>query len=301
MAKEVIKRYASSFLPASHLASQMMTDLEHRLESEDIDINDDSKGLEQEIQTSEQKLIEIKNQRKEIQRRREDLQQKKYQLLNLKVEIEEKSNSLIYDRNTLRDQLDSLESHLHGDGILLQKFLQINPINDAFHIWYSGPFGTINNFRLGRLLSHPIDWIEINSALGEAASAIYTIAHKADYQFRKYQIYPMGCFARISRIDDRTNVYHLFTDGSFSLFPKRNFNLALVGFLTCIAELGNHVMEQDPTLQLPYDIDATEGKINLHPITISADEELWTRALKYLLSDVKWIIAWATKHLQHLN
>lgn len=300
MAKEVTKRSAHHLSFSSDLP-QLMSDLEQRLESEVIDINDDTKNLDQEIQSTEQKLIAIKNQRKSIQQRREALQQKKYQLLNLKLEIEEQSNSLIYDRNTLKDQLDSIDCHLQKDGLLLQKFLQLNPINDAFHIWYSGPFGTINNFRLGRLLSHPIDWTEINSALGEAASAIYTISHKSDYQFRKYQIYPMGCFARISRIDDRTNVYHLFTDGSFSLFPKRNFNLALVGFLTCIAELGNHVMEQDPTLQLPYDIDVTEGKINLHPITISTDEELWTRALKYLLSDVKWIIAWATKHLQHLN
>eukprot|EP00959_Pyramimonas_sp_CCMP1952_P076087 1590125-Pyramimonas_sp.AAC.1 len=28
--------------------------------------------------------------------------------------------------------------------------------NDAFHIWHSGPFGTINNFRLGRLPSAPV-------------------------------------------------------------------------------------------------------------------------------------------------
>jgi beclin len=177
----------------------------------------------------------------------------------------------------------------------------LNPINDAFHIWFTGPFATINNFRLGRLMTVPIDWTEINSALGEAASAIFTVANKSEFQFRKYQIFPMGCFAKISRVEDRTNVYQLFTDGAFSLFPKRNFNVAMVGFLTCIAELGSHVMEQDPTLQLPYEIDAAEGKINSHPITLSADEEQWTRALKYLLSDVKWIIAWSTKHLQHLN
>lgn len=245
--------------------------------------------------------MQIKQQRQQLTQKRNNLQEKKYNLLLLKNEIEEQANSLIHKRNLLRDQLDSVDSHLRRDGLLLQKFLQLNPVNDAFHIWYSGPFGTINNFRLGRLLTHPIDWNEINSALGEAASAIYTIAQKSEYQFRKYQIYPMGCFARISRIDDRTNVYNLFTDGSYSLFPKRNFNIAMVGFLTCISELGNHVMEQDPTLQLPYDININEGKINSHSITLSNDEEQWTRALKYLLSDVKWIIAWSTKHLQHLN
>lgn len=222
-------------------------------------------------------------------------------MILLNTEIEEQANYLTYKRNSIRDQLDSIESHLQKEGLLLQKFLQLNSINDAFHIWYSGPFGTINNFRLGRLSTHQIDWTEINSALGEAASAVYTIANKSNYIFRKYQIHPMGCFARISKTDDRTSIYLLYTDGSFSLFPKRNFILAMIGFLTCISELGQYVTDQDPTLQLPYEIDVQDGKINHLPITLSNDEEGWTRALKYLLSDVKWIIAWSTKHLQHLN
>jgi beclin len=278
---------------------QLLEELNHRLEIDDIDIED--QNIENEIQTIENKLKNLRKERNQIRQRREALQDKTHELILFSSEVETRANNLIHQRNTLRDELDSLASHLLKDGLLLQKFLQLNPINDAFHIWFTGPFATINNFRLGRLMTVPIDWTEINSALGEAASAIFTVANKSEFQFRKYQIFPMGCFAKISRVEDRTNVYQLFTDGAFSLFPKRNFNVAMVGFLTCIAELGSHVMEQDPTLQLPYEIDAAEGKINSHPITLSADEEQWTRALKYLLSDVKWIIAWSTKHLQHLN
>jgi beclin len=278
---------------------QLLEELNHRLEIDDIDIED--QNIENEIQTIENKLKNLRKERNQIRQRREALQDKTHELILFSSEVEIRANNLIHQRNTLRDELDSLASHLLKDGLLLQKFLQLNPINDAFHIWFTGPFATINNFRLGRLMTVPIDWTEINSALGEAASAIFTVANKSEFQFRKYQIFPMGCFAKISRVEDRTNVYQLFTDGAFSLFPKRNFNVAMVGFLTCIAELGSHVMEQDPTLQLPYEIDAAEGKINSHPITLSADEEQWTRALKYLLSDVKWIIAWSTKHLQHLN
>ena len=150
-------------------------------------------------------------------------------------------------------------------------------------------------------MTHTIEWNEINSALGEAASAIYTIANKSNYHFKKYQIHPMGSFARLSKTDDRTSIFCLFHDGTFSIFPKTNFTTAMIGFLICISELGMYVMEQDPTLQLPYDIDTREGKINHLPITLSNDDEGWTRALKYLLSDIKWIIAWSTKHLQHLN
>ena len=180
--------------------------------------------------------------------------------------------------------------------------MKLNPINDAFHIWYCGPFATINEFRLGRLPSHQLDWSEINAALGEAASAMYTISKIGRIPFRKYCIYPMGSFTRIGKVDDARTQYNLFTDGSFSLFPKRNFNAALGGLLCCIDEIGEHVLLHDPTLQLPYKINTQEGKINNHSISVnSSDEEQWTKALKYVLSDIKWIIAWSTKHLQHIK
>jgi hypothetical protein len=41
--------------------------------------------------------------------------------------------------------------------------MQINALNDAFYIWFSGPFATINGFRVGKLSNFPqVDWPEIN-------------------------------------------------------------------------------------------------------------------------------------------
>ena len=107
----------------------------------------------------------------------------------------------------------------------------------------------------------------------------------------------MGSFPKICKVEDKRSQYSLFTDGSFSLFPKRNFNTALIGFLTCVQELGDHVTKHDPTLQLPYTINVNDGKIHDQIITLGSDDETWTRALKLLLADIKWIIAWSTKHL----
>ena len=112
----------------------------------------------------------------------------------------------------------------------------------------------------------------------------------------------MGSFAKITRVDDRRQVFNLFTDGSFSLFAstKKNFNSALCGLLACVDELGHHVMSLDPTLSLPYEIEATtEGRINNFSICYGSDEEQWTKALKFLLTCIKWIIAWSTKHLYY--
>lgn len=38
----------------------------------------------------------------------------------------------------------------------LEKLKKTNVFNDVFHIWHDGHFGTINNFRLGRLPSVPV-------------------------------------------------------------------------------------------------------------------------------------------------
>ena len=38
----------------------------------------------------------------------------------------------------------------------LEMLKRTNVLNDAFHIWHDGDFGTINNFRLGRLPNVPV-------------------------------------------------------------------------------------------------------------------------------------------------
>ena len=88
----------------------------------------------------------------------------------------------------------------------------------------------------------------------------------------------------------------LYIDQSFSLFPKTNFNRALGAFLVCLHEFGEHISRHDPTLSLPYSINSEEGKVNDYLVFLGNDEDIWTKGLKFMLSDIKWIIAWAAKH-----
>jgi len=60
---------------------------------------------------------------------------------------------------------------------------QLSVPNDAFFIWHSGPFGTINGFRLGRLPVEPVEWSEINAALGQVALLLSTIQSDAPVAF----------------------------------------------------------------------------------------------------------------------
>ena len=103
-------------------------------------------------------------------------------------------------------------------------------MNDTFYIWFAGPYATINTFRLGNIPQRPVDFTEINAALGQAALALYIVSNQAELDFKNYNILPMGSFPKLVKIDDKKTTYPLYIDStSFSLFPKRNFNLALSG------------------------------------------------------------------------
>ena len=66
-------------------------------------------------------------------------------------EFEERKDALLAKMNTATGQLQHLE--------------RTDVLNDVFHIWHDGHFGTINDFRLGRLPSQPVEWNEINAGI----------------------------------------------------------------------------------------------------------------------------------------
>lgn len=209
----------------------------------------------------------------------------------------ERLNRLQKDNNRLVDQIASVDDETMRAIATLDRYKQINGMNDAFYIWYAGPYATINSFRLGNLTNKPIEFTEINAALGQAALVVSIIASKAGVTFRHFVVSPMGSFPKVLKADDRRTSYPLFIDqSSFTLFPKRNFNLALQGFMSCVQELGDHVSSYDPTLAVPYKISVSDSKIGDLSFVYGGDDEVWTRSLKFMLSDVKWIIAWYTKH-----
>ncbi|CAN0363521.1 unnamed protein product, partial [Phaeothamnion confervicola] len=74
----------------------------------------------------------------------------------------------------------------------------------------------------------------------------------------------------------------------------RNFNYALKAFVQCIGDLGQFVSQHDPTLALPYVIK--DDKVNGLPATVGSIPEEWTKAIKFLLTDLKWLVAWAAKY-----
>jgi beclin 1 len=252
--------------------------------------------MDDEINTLNYRLLMAKRRKFEAQQRRVTLASEQNTARLIQDAVAYRINSLNYEKNCLKDQLDSMTDETMKVAVKLQRFMQINAINDAFYVWYSGPYGTINNFRLGNIALKPVEWNEINAALGQAMLAIATVAAKAGYEFKRYVLSPLGSYSKVFKVEDKRTPLALYTDGSFQLFPKRSFNAALTGFLSCVQELGEYTKAKDPPLELPYAINVQEGKIYDQVITLGADDEMWTRALKFLLTDVKLIVAWASRH-----
>lgn len=86
----------------------------------------------------------------------------------------------------------SLECQVNYSNMQLDKLQRTNVFNATFHIWHKGHFGTINNFRLGRLPSAPVDWSEINAAWGQTALLLSALARKINLTFDKYRLVPYG-------------------------------------------------------------------------------------------------------------
>jgi hypothetical protein len=53
------------------------------------------------------------------------------------------------DFKKTQEKIISIEQLVGNTVESLDRFKQINALNDAFYIWYTGPFATINTFKLG--------------------------------------------------------------------------------------------------------------------------------------------------------
>jgi beclin 1 len=253
--------------------------------------------LDSEIKSLQEKIEKTEQKKKEAQIRRAQLSKDTHNFRIINDAVLDRLNLLHREKDEILNDISSVDAEQARVLSNINRLEQMNSMNDAFYIWYTGPYATINTFRMGTIPNKQIDWSEINTAFGQAALAVHIISSKAGIDFKMYNICPMGSFSKISKIDDKRNFYSLFFDpNTFSLFPKRNFNIALTGFMTCIDEIAEVIATHDPTLELPYKISIADSKIGGIVFTFGTDDEVWTRALKFMLSNIKWIIAWYTKH-----
>ncbi|GBG30074.1 Beclin-1 [Hondaea fermentalgiana] len=193
------------------------------------------------------------------------------------------------------ESLESLQTRIdtaHGRRLAL---MQTHVLNDAFCIWYDDDFGVINGLRLGRLPSVPVEWSEINAAWGQAALLLATLATEVNFSFSKYRVVPMGSASKLAKVGNERTSYELFHTSNYTFF-KSSFENAMICILYCVRELGEHAEKTDRTMCLPYAIDG--DKVGGLSVRIGGSDEVWTRALKNFLADLKWLLAWSSKRIR---
>lgn len=156
------------------------------------------------------------------------------------------------------DENRSLECQIAYAQSQLNKLKKTNIFNVTFHIWHAEHFGTINNFRLGRLPSAPVDWSEINAAWGQTALLLSALARKVNLTFKKYRLVPFGNHSYIEVIDEGKEL-PLYGTAGFKVFWDSKFDSAMVAFLDCLTQFKEEVEKGETGFCLPYRMD--KGKI----------------------------------------
>ncbi|KAG7268042.1 hypothetical protein CRUP_000225 [Coryphaenoides rupestris] len=174
----------------------------------------------------------------------------------------------------LDDELKSVDNQMRYCQVQLDRLKKTNVFNATFHIWHSGQFGTINNFRLGRLPSVPVE----------------------------YRLVPYGNHSYLESLTDKAKELPLYCSGGLRFFWDNKFDHAMVAFLDCVQQFKEEVEKGDTGFCLPYRMDVEKGKIedtggsggSYSIKTQFNSEEQWTKALKFMLTNLKWGLAWVS-------
>jgi len=199
----------------------------------------------------------------------------------------------------LDDEQKSVDNQLKNAQAQLDRLKKTNVFNATFHIWHSGHFGTINNFRLGRLPSVPVEWSEINAAWGQTVLLLHALARKMNLTFQRYRLVPYGNHSYLESLTDKSKELPLYGSGGFRFFWDAKFDQAMVAFLDCLQQFKEEVEKGDSQFCLPYKMekgkieDASTGSSYSIKIQFNSEEQ-WTKALKFMLTNLKWGLAWVS-------
>ncbi|XP_076821240.1 beclin-1-like [Clavelina lepadiformis] len=245
-----------------------------------------------ELEDTENERQVVKKERQKTEKQKETLEQEEERHLQAYSELR-------FQQLELEEEQCSAEKQLQHTEMLLKKLRKTNVFNATFHIWHQGPFGTINGFRLGRLPGIQIEWTEINAAWGQVVLLLASLAKKMGLKFKRYRLVPFGNHSYLETIDEKAKELSLHGSGGLRYLWDTNFDQAMVAFLDCLQQFKEEV-ERNSGFALPYrmekgKIEDTGGSGASYSIKMQFNsEEQWTKALKFMLTNLKWGLAWVS-------
>ncbi|CAC5420659.1 BECN [Mytilus coruscus] len=266
---------------------------------DDNALDDELKQLKSEEEALRQQLEDVEIERIKITEKIEEEKKVSKTLDDEEEKYWKEYNEYKRQVLSLEDEHRSVDNQLKYAQMQLDRLKKTNVFNATFHIWHSGHFGTINNFRLGRLPSVPVEWHEINAAWGQTVLLLHSLAKKMNLTFQRYRLVPYGNHSYIESLTDKSKELPLYGSGGFRFFWDSKFDQAMVAFLDCLQQFKEEVEKGDTGFCLPYRME--KGKIEdnstgtSYSIKIQFNsEEQWTKALKFMLTNLKWGLAWVS-------
>lgn len=280
---------------------QMAVKLEQEVEQYKLQMPELDKELEElriEEERLKEKLRNTESRRSEIAAELSRQREREKRLKEEEQSYWESFNE--YQRRVLQfqDEQRSVDYQLQYMTEQLDRLKKTNVLNSAFHIWHNGHFGTINGLRLGRLQTVPVEWSEINAALGQAALLLVTLARHAGATFVRYSIVPYGNQSFVNVLEGKKKKQHwpLYSSAGLRIFADSKFDLGLVAYLDCLNQLKQHIeMNSGSQFALPYSIAKDRignGKEFYSVKTQFNTLEGWTKALKFVLTNLRWALTW---------
>ncbi|CAF1180489.1 unnamed protein product [Adineta steineri] len=295
--KELLEQFNSStnIQPEDH----------DKLKQDLLEMEEAEKRLKDELATLEKENERIQHEFKQLTKEEQSLETEETRLLR---EYNEQKR-LLYEAEDEQKSIDNQTKHARAQ---YEKISKTNAFNAAFHIWHQDEIGTINGFRLGCLPSIPVEWSEINAGLGQAALLLNSLAKRIDLQFIKYKIIPLGSHSYIEVLNERENEKSvqlpLYTSQRY-LDLDIPFDKALVAFLDCVNQFklaieskNKPIDSKNKSFCLPYKMNGKGIISDSNGIPFSVkfqfnSQENWTKALKYMLTNLKWGLSWITSQL----
>eukprot|EP01104_Vermistella_antarctica_P011062 TRINITY_DN3039_c0_g1_i6.p1 TRINITY_DN3039_c0_g1~~TRINITY_DN3039_c0_g1_i6.p1 ORF type:complete len:432 (-),score=96.31 TRINITY_DN3039_c0_g1_i6:64-1359(-) len=193
------------------------------------------------------------------------------------------------------DERDGLRAQVAWREAEIDRVGRLKVFDELFKIGHTGQIATINGLRLGTLNEQRVESPEISAAWGEATFLLFTLSKRLQYSFKRYFPFPLGAKSKMTKASDKST-YPLCPNRSNFLnflFVDSKYHEAMVGFLCCVWELEHHLQSTYPNFELKYRISG--DKIGGLSITrAEEDPPRWTKALTYLLFDLKILLAWTS-------
>ncbi|EEB06820.1 beclin family protein [Schizosaccharomyces japonicus yFS275] len=261
-----------------------------------IQIEIDAKGAEVDaLKTEEESLLQQLKQAEE----------EESQLIEENAGFWQDFNNSQLELANLQQSNDSIHMRFEMLSTSMENLQKLNIYSDIFYISHyaesedDGSIATINGLRLGKLPSQRVSWSEINAAWGMTVLLMQVLAEKLHFVSEKFELKPYGSHSYILKkeVDASGNIkaakLNLFSSGELKLFMHRRFDQGMVAFLDYMKHMGEFCSRIDPAMELPYGIE--HDRIGGKCIRLAFNQdETWTKALKFMLTNVKFIEAYVS-------